>query len=219
MSRYFALHFTLWKSMECLLSFKDDPGLKLLGCRLFWFGFFKLFLSNSAALVSLVTPCGWHNALQHFFTQLLFFPATSYVCCLTTFHFQFLFENFSLCPCPTSTWYTCSCLINTIAVEPAERSVGKTEFYYPKDGGQEELILLWEVTESASLGESELLLLLPAEMEVRLLPLGAVSSQLPALFFSGRTAAASLSFQDFSLGEEWLTQLFTFPFAIQSFFL
>ncbi|KFP09100.1 Serine/threonine-protein kinase N2, partial [Egretta garzetta] len=37
------------------------------------------------------------------------------------------------------------------------------------------------------------------EMEVRLLPLGAVSSQLPALFFSGRTAAASLSFQDFSL--------------------
>lgn len=40
---------------------------------------------------------------------------------------------------------------------------------------------------------------------------------LPAPFFSGRTAAASLSLQDFSLGEEELTQLFAFPFAIQSF--
>jgi len=42
--------------------------------------------------------------------------------------------------------------------------------------------------------------------------------RLPAPFISGKTAAASLTFQDFSLGEEWLTQLFTFPFAIQSFF-
>ncbi|PKU36269.1 serine threonine-protein kinase n3 [Limosa lapponica baueri] len=48
---------------------------------------------------------------------------------------------------------TCSCLINTIAVEPAGRSVAKIEFYCPKNGVGGELILLWEATGRASLGE------------------------------------------------------------------
>lgn len=48
------------------------------------------------------------------------------------------------------SYYTRSCQINTIAVQPAEKSVGKIEFYYPKDGVERELILLWEVTERAS---------------------------------------------------------------------
>lgn len=53
----------------------------------------------------------------------------------------------------------------------SQRNVGEIEFYYPKDEGGEELILLLKVTERTSLQESELLLLLPLQVEVRLLPI------------------------------------------------
>lgn len=45
------------------------------------------------------------------------------------------------------------------------------EFYYPEDGGGEELVLLLKVTERTSLEESELLFLLPVQVEVGLLPI------------------------------------------------
>lgn len=68
-----------------------------------------------------------------------------------------------------------------MAVEPAKRSVGEIEFYYPKDqdGGETNPVM---VTEKTSLGESELLLLLPVQMAVRVLPLEPVSLPCAYLF-------------------------------------
>lgn len=72
------------------------------------------------------------------FYRISFFYFPSNILCLWSPFVSFpipVWELLFLFPCPPGTWHTCSWLVVTVTDEPAERSVGKSEFYSPKDGG------------------------------------------------------------------------------------
>lgn len=99
-----------------------------------------------------------------------------------------------------------------MAVEPAKRSVGEIEFYYPKDqdGGETNPVM---VTEKASLGESELLLLLPVQIAVRLLPLEPVSLPCAYLFLWWQNSSSEPKFSRFQLRQGAVDTAVCFSFC------